>query len=662
MKKRSLETNHRFFIFVVTFLATSTFMYLKHKEGLLFISTILFIAYCYEIVVHRKIEWTNYIENLNKDIDIASHDAIKNMPTAALLLDSKQRIIWYNSKFLELSKNKRIINVNIVDIVPGLDIDKIDIETQEAIQIEYENRHYDVFYNILDLSRTDKNKDEHMTMLYFVDRTECVELSKRYIEEKVNIGLIYIDNYEELMDETDETTRFIVLAEVDRKLNLLSKEINGIIKKTDRNKYLMLFKDREKDMFKKFEILDEIRSIRLGNTIPVTLSMGIGSGDRYLRESYENARAAMDIALGRGGDQAVIKEGNELSFYGGSVQALEKRTKVKARVISYALKQLIDQSETVFIMGHKVGDMDSFGASIGIYRIAKNRGKRCFIVLNSTNPSIENIYEKLKKEQAEYIEDIVPYDRIRNMSLKSSICIVVDTHIPGQVESFELLERSEKIVVIDHHRRGKSSIKDPVLSYIETYASSTCELITEILYYIEENIYITEFDATSMLAGIAVDTKNFAVNTGVRTFETASFLRKRGADTLEVRKLFQNDLDDYRFKGDIIKNISIFKDSIAISKLEKDAEAGVRIAAQASDEILNLKDIKAVFVLAQIGRDIHISGRSTESINVQRILEKLGGGGHMTVAGARVAEIALEDVEDMLKKAITEYLEEGEDK
>ena len=662
MKKKSLEMRYKFYIFVISFLFASIFMYVKSKEGLFFIAAAMFIAYCYEIKVHRKMEWTTYVENLSKDIDIASRDAIKNMPTSAVLLDSRNHIIWYNSKFLSINENKRIINANISEIIPELDMEKLDIEKQEVIAIAHEDKHYDILYNILDLSQTEKGNKEHMTMLYFIDKTECRALEKSYIEEKVNIGLIYIDNYEELMDETDETTRFLVLAEVDKILNVFSKEIRGIIKKTDRNKYMVLFKNKETERFKRFEILDEIRAIKLGNTIPVTLSMGVGIGDIDLRKTYEHAAAAMDIALGRGGDQAVIKDGDELSFYGGSVQALERRTKVKARVISYALKQLIDQSETVFIMGHKVGDMDSFGAAIGIYRIAKNRGKRCFIVLNSINSGIKNIYKILERDQGDYLENIVTYDKIKNMSFDSSICIVVDTHIPEQVESAELLARSEKVVVIDHHRRGKSSIEDPVLSYVETYASSTCELITEILYYIEENIYITEFDATAMLAGIAVDTKNFAVNTGVRTFETASFLRKRGADTLAVRQLFQNDLETYRFKGDIINNISIFKEGIAISKLEDNAVAAVTIAAQAADEILNIKGIRAVFVLAKADRDVHISGRSTEVINVQRILERLGGGGHMTVAGVRVKDSTVEVVEERLKQVITEYLEEGEEK
>ena len=662
MKKKPLLPDYKFYVFVIAFSITIFLIYYNYVEGLLFVSLLLFTLYCYEIVIHRRTEWTTYIENVSKDMDIATHHAVTNMPIPIVLIDHSGDVIWYNSKFLEICNIKRIINVNISDIIPSISTEDIDIETKKDIDIHYEDRDYNVSYSVLDVSHTDKEVPEYMTMLYFVDQTEHMQLKKSYNDEKINIGFIYIDNYEELIEETDEASKFVILAEVDKKLNRLSRETKSVIKKTDRNKYFMVFDNRSLNFLKKFEILDEIRNIKLGNTIPVTLSIGIGLGQPSLEETYENAKAAMDIALGRGGDQAVIKDKEKISFYGGSIQALEKRTKVRARVVSYALKQFIDQADTVFIMGHKVGDMDSFGASIGIYRIVKNRGKKCFIVLNSPNISIENIYNTMTKEHPEYLEDIVSYDQVRNMSFKSSICIVVDTHIPQQTEAPGLLEKAEKIIVIDHHRRGESFIEDPVLSYVETYASSTCELITEMFYYIDENIYLTEFDAKALLAGIAVDTKNFAVNTGVRTFEAASFLRKKGADTLEVRQLFQNDLEVYKHKGEIIKNIEIFKNDIAISRLEEDAESGIIISAQAADEILNIKNINAVFVLAKVSNDVHISARSKESINVQRVVEKLNGGGHMTVAGARVKDSSIDEVEEKLKVIISDYLKEGEKK
>ena len=662
MKKKPLRPDYKFYIFIIAFLITIFLVYYNYMEGLIFVSLLLFTLYCYEIVIHRRTEWTTYIENVNKNMDIATHHAVTNMPIPIVLIDHSGDVIWYNTKFLEICNIKRIININITDIIPEISVKDIDIESKKDMNINYEDRNYNVSYSVLDVSHTAQEKPEYMTMLYFIDQTEYTELKQTYIEEKINIGFIYIDNYEELMEETDETSKFVMLAEVDKKLSRFSKVSKSIIKKTDRNKYMMIFDNKNLEFIKKFQILDDIRNIKLGNTIPVTLSMGIGLGQSSLEETYENSKAAMDIALGRGGDQAVIKDKEKISFYGGSIQALEKRTKVRARVVSYALKQFIDQAETVFIMGHKVGDMDSFGASIGIYRIVKNRGKKCFIVLNSTNSAIDNIYDTMVKEHPEYLEDIVSYDQIKSASLKSSICIVVDTHIPQQTEAPELLEKAEKIIVIDHHRRGESFIEDPVLSYVETYASSTCELITEMFYYIEDNAYLTEFDAKALLAGIAVDTKNFAVNTGVRTFEAASFLRKRGADTLEVRQLFQNDLDEYKYKGEIIKNINIFKKGIAISRLEEDTESGVIIAAQTADEILNIKNINAVFVLAKVSNDVHISARSKESINVQRIVEKLNGGGHMTVAGAKVKDSSIDEVEEQLKVIISNYLEEGEKK
>lgn len=661
MRKKQSAVDYKFYTFVIAFLIIIVFIYIKYREGLLLLSLLLFSLYCYELLSHRRKQWTNYVENLSKDVDIATHHAVEKMPTPIVLIDNMGKMIWYNSKFLELADDKKIINSDIREIIPEIEIENINLDSTDEIQVNYKDKIYTVSYSILDLSEIE-DSSEYMIMLYFTDDTKEIRLTEMYEQEKVSIGIIYIDNYEDLMEETEEVDRSILLVEVDKKLNRLSESIDSIIKKTDRNKYMLVFENKNLDLLEKFEILDEIRSIELGNTIPVTLSMGIGIGGESLRETYKFAKAAMDIALGRGGDQAVIKDNDKLSFYGGSIQTIEKRSKVRARVISYALKQLIDQSKTIFIMGHTVGDMDSFGASIGIYRIVKNRGKKCFIVLNSLNSSIENIYDALVIEQPYYLDDIITYDKAKNMSFKSSICIVVDTHIPKQTEAPGLLEKAEKVIVIDHHRRGESFIEDPVLSYVEPYASSTCELITEILYYIEEDAEITKFDAKALLAGIAVDTKNFAVNTGVRTFEAASFLRKRGADTLEVRKLFQNDLMEYKNKGEIIKNISVFEDSIAISKLDRDVDTGIMIAAQVSDEILNIKGIKAAFVLV-VSRDaIHISGRSTEKVNVQRILEKLGGGGHMTVAGARVTGATIDEVEIMLEKAIKEYLEEGEDK
>lgn len=594
-------------------------------------------------------------------MNLIMHHAMSNIPIPLLIVDNEGIIVWSNSRFLERFDEKDILSKKVQEIIPQLNVKDIKLQDENTpIKITHKKKTYDLFSNKINVQQSKDNSDKYKIILSFIDKTEYIDLKNKYEDIKVGIGLIYIDNYEDIMYEIDETKKSTLLAEIDKILNSLSTDINAIIKRMDRDKYIMIFENRYfKDLLKNnFNIIDKIKNINVGNNIPVTLSIGIGRRAKTLDETYEYSRAAMDIALGRGGDQVVVKDMDNLSFYGGKSKTVEKRTKVKARIIAYALKQIINQSDTVFIMGHTIPDMDSFGASIGMYRAIKNRGKKCYIILNSISESIKNIYERLEKEQSDYLEDIVQYEKVRDMSFKSSLCIVVDTHIPEQTESLELLNKIDKVVVIDHHRRGESFIENPMLTYLEPYASSASELVSEILYYIEDNIYMTKFDATALLAGIAVDTKNFAINTGVRTFEAASFLRKKGANTEEVRQLFENDMDSFMLKGEIMKNISMFKEGIAISKLEKDNDKSVLVAAQVADEILNIKGVIASFVLAKINDKVHISGRSTEDMSVQLILEKVGGGGHMTVAGAKINSNMV-DAENMLKNAITEYLEES---
>lgn len=499
-------------------------------------------------------------------------------------------------------------------------------------------------------------------MLYWIDNTNFTTLKTKYNDEKVNVGLIQIDNYDDVRNNTDETNRPIVFAEIDKMLNSLAARISGFIRKYENDKYLIIFENRhlENLEMKKFEILDNVREIDLGNKIPVTLSIGVGVNGKSLTQQYEYAKAAMDIALGRGGDQVVVKRIDKLSFYGGKSKAVEKRTKVKARVIAHALRQLIEQSEKVFIMGHKNGDMDSFGASIGIYRAVKNRNKQPYIVLSGVNPSIKNIFDRLKVEHPEYLEDIITPDQARIMADKSALCVVVDNHRPSYTEAPYLLETIDKVVLIDHHRRGAEFIEDPVLTYLEPYASSTCELVAEILSYMSDKMDINKFEAEALLAGISVDTKNFTFQTGVRTFEAASFLRRAGADTTAVRQLFQDDITTFISKAEVVKEAKIIDGKIAISSFREESKDSVLIAAEAANDLLNIKGIVASFVLAFSEGKVHISGRSLGDVSVQLILEKLGGGGHLAVAGAQIENVSIDEAEEMLKEAIEEYFKEGE--
>lgn len=413
---------------------------------------------------------------------------------------------------------------------------------------------------------------------------------------------------------------------------------------------------------KKFDILDQIREIDKGNKISITLSMGIGVNGKNPNENHEFAKAAIDIALGRGGDQAVIKEDHNLRFYGGKTQAIEKRNRVKARVIAHALMQLIDQSEKVFVMGHRNADMDSFGASIGIVSAARMRGKKGYIVLNSITPAIKNIYNRLLKEEPDYLNYIIMPEEAEEMIDESSLMVVVDNHKPSFTEAPKLLELTNKVVLIDHHRRGAEFIKDPILTYLEPYASSTCELVTEILYYMEDKLQLSPFEADALLAGITVDTKNFTFQTGVRTFEAASILRRAGADTSSVKQLFKDDYDIFVKKAEIVRNSKILYNRIVIGRLEMDSEDSVLIAAQCANDLLNISGIEASFVLTYSGGKVHISGRSLGSISVQLILERLGGGGHLTSAATQISGHTMEEVEKMLIDAIDDYLKEGEKK
>lgn len=634
------------------------------KIAVLGVLLLAYLIYYHWKNIHlKKVEWTQYIESLTSGIDTATKYAIINLPIPLVMVETDGAISWYNTRFLQMIDSKELLEENIGDIIPGFNIDNIMKKKEDTpIEVSFKDKHYKVLYNIVGVSKGRENIEEYIIMLYWIDNTGFTTLKTKYNDEKVNVGLIQIDNYEDVRTNTDEANRPIVFAEIDKMLNSLATRISGFIRKYENDKYLIIFENKhlENLEMKKFEILDDVRDIDLGNKIPVTLSMGIGVNGKSLSQQYEYANAALDIALGRGGDQVVVKRIDKLSFYGGKSKAVEKRTKVKARVIAHALRQLIDQSEKVFIMGHKIGDMDSFGASIGIYRAVKNRNKQAYIVLGGINPSIKNIFDRLKVEHPEYLDDIISPEQARNMADKASMCVVLDNHRPSYTEAPHLLEIIDKVVLIDHHRRGADFIEDPVLTYLEPYASSTCELVTEILSYMGDKLDINKFEAEALLAGISVDTKNFTFQTGVRTFEAASFLRRAGADTTSVRQLFQDDINTFIAKAEVVKEAKVIDDRIAISKLRKDSKDSVLIAAEAANDLLNINGIMASFVLAVSDGRIHISGRSLGDISVQLILEKLGGGGHLSVAGAQLENVDIDEAEEVLKEAIREYFKEGE--
>ncbi|MGI6668057.1 MAG: DHH family phosphoesterase [Acetivibrionales bacterium] len=610
-------------------------------------------------------EITGLIEKLEFNIDAAARNTLLNFPMPLAVVEKDGFITWHNASFKDIMEKEEIFESTVKPLILDLIKNGLAAEKQNenypvvSRQAEIDRMHYNVLCSPAGQG-TGKENGNNVFVLYFLDITDLVNLKKVYAGEKIAAGIFVIDNYDELMQSMEDSNRPQMLAEIDKKIVQWLSFTNGIFKKFERDKYIFLFEQKHLKEFEeeKFDILDSIKEINTGNKIPVTLSIGIGLNGSTLFENYRNAAASIDLALGRGGDQAVIKNGDSFSFFGGKTRELEKRTKVKARVIAFALRELIDQAPAVFIMGHENADIDMVGASLGLYRIAKGRGKKAHIVLDEVNPTIEGLMLRIQKDD-EYEGVFVKRAEAVEMADEKALLIVVDTHRRSFVEAPVLIDITGQVVVIDHHRRGVDYIHDTVLTYQEAYASSTCELVTEIIQYIDEKLELRQVEADALYAGIVVDTKNFTYKTGVRTFEAASYLRRHGADTVVVKQLFQNSIETYSSISAVIKNTELINDETAIAVCPQGMKNARLIAAKAADELLNLSGITAAFVLCEAGNEIWISGRSLGDINVQVILEKLGGGGHMTVAGAQLPDISLDEAKDKLKYAIIEYIKEA---
>lgn len=607
-------------------------------------------------------EVNKYVELLSEDFETAAKHAIFNMPFPLVIIDEKGSITWYNTPFLDMIVDEDILNERIHDLVPGINIEGLvrDGENKPK-RVDYDNKSYLVYPNFVDIRKT-TSASSKLTILYWVEYSEYFNLERKYKDEGSILSLIYIDNFDDVKNNTPDIHRPLLIAEIDKRINEYFMQYKGVVRKYENDKYLVFMNHKalEKIQGRKFDLLDDIRELNIGNTMPITLSVGISATSDDLVQSHDNAKSAIDIALGRGGDQAVLNKEGAYEFYGGKSKALEKRNKVRARVIGHALRRLIDEAENVFVMGHKNPDMDSIGAAIGVIRGVRNREKKGYIILNEENPSITNICDKMRREQADLSDTIITSEEAKDLISDNSLMIMVDNHKPSFTEAPDLLDLVTKVVIIDHHRRGAEFVKDPVLTYLEPYASSASELVTEILSYMSDNINLTKFEAEALLSGITVDTNNFSYQTGVRTFEAASILKRAGADTVAVRKLFRDDHDTFLYKAQVIKSSKIVYDNIAIGRLEEDIENGLLIAAQSSNELLDIKGVMASFVLTYSNDRIHISGRSLGDISVQLILESLGGGGHFNSAGTQLMGVSMDKAEEMLMEGIDKYLREGE--
>ena len=630
---------------------------------------LLIFGYSYYTNNKRKSEISETLQDLTLTVDSAAKTSLINSPFPLIILETDGSIIWKSSKF-----NSEFANTDIKTYISDLSTDiKEEIERiakdnkknnkKDIVrQLEIDGKTYKIVGRYTNVrNREKKNKQEYMVILYFMDDTENIKLQKEYKDSKSCVGIIMVDNYEETMQKLESEEKPQVIAQIDKYIYEWTNETNGVLIKTEKDRYIYFFEQRYLDSVKedKFSILDKIKEIDVKEKVQFTLSIAISNEGATDREKYKSAGAAMDVVLGRGGDQAVIRENEIYKFFGGRAQEVEKRTKVKARIVAHALQNLIKESNKVMIMGHSNPDMDCVGASMGVYRLAKTLGKNAYIVKEDITTTLKAFRDSIQKDD-EYEDVFISKEVALENIDEDTLLVVVDTHKTNYVESPELLNIAEKTVIIDHHRRSADFIENATLTFQEVYASSACELVTELLQYVEEKINLKTIEAESLYAGIMMDTKNFTFKTGVRTFEAAAYLRRCGVDIIRVKKWFQSDLASFNKIADIVKKAEIVNESIAISIYNKKDKDANLICAKAADELLTISNITASFVIGVLEDKVCISGRSIGDINVQVILEKLGGGGHITLAGAQVEGKSIEETKKELKNAINEYFSELE--
>jgi len=574
----------------------------------------------------------------------------QNLPMPYAVLNIRGSILMYNEKFAEVFPQASDASATIEMLMRQVG--------KEGIPVKVGERFYEAAVERCDVMEETGAIGTVLTMT-MLDITEKQKIAVALEEQEATVAMIFLDNYGEVADSLDESRLPILTALIERKMNQLASDMDGMLRKLEKDRYILVLTKKYLAVLKerKFGILNEIKEVNVGEHIPVTMSIGIGTGEGSLDAASDNAKAALNLALGRGGDQAIIKDGEKFLFYGGKSDGVERNSRIRARVKANALCELIEGASYVLVMGHKNGDLDSIGSCMGISAIARGLDKKCGIVLDHVSTGIKKLQESMEIE-SQYGQLLIKTPEALKLMDDKTLVIVVDTHRSGMVESPRVLEAAKRIIVFDHHRKSADFIEQAVLIYHEPYASSTAELVTEIIQHIGKKIKLRTLEADALLAGITVDTKNFFVKTGAITFEAAGFLRRAGADSVRVRKLFQSDMDAYRARAVAVRDAELFQGGIAISVCPSDVEESTVVAAQAADELMNVVGIEASFVCCKIQGVIHISARSLGAINVQRIMEKLGGGGHLSVAGAQLEDMTMEEVKEKIQYAVKEYLEE----
>lgn len=638
------------------------------------VGVILYIAIAAVLFGYKRPSVLNDLIAFASQYDMLEKRMLEELAMPYAIMDVNGKMIWSNRVFSEITGKDQFYKKNISTIFPELTADKLPHEVESEIKevsTRFGERIYRISMQRVSLGEIISHSnlfdgmenDAELICMYLYDETELQDYIKKNEDEKLVVALAYLDNYEEALESVEDVRRSLLIALIDRKITKYFSNFDGLVKKLEKDKYFLIMRQSSLDSLKeqRFHILDEVKTVNIGNEMSVTLSIGIGlNGTTYL-QNYEYSRIAIEMALGRGGDQVVIKNGNNITYFGGKAQQMEKTTRVKARVKAQALKEFMSTKDRVVVMGHKITDVDALGAAIGIYRAGKTLGKPVHIVVNDPTTSIKPLMAGYVTNSEYEPSMFVDSEQAKDLVDNNTVVVVVDTNKPSYTECQELLYMTKTIVVLDHHRRGSEVIENAVLSYVEPYASSTCEMVAEILQYFSDDLRIRNMEADCIYAGIMIDTNNFTTRAGVRTFEAAAFLRRSGADVTRVRKMLRDNIESYKARAEAVRTAKIYRDYFAIARCPSEGlESPTVVGAQAANELLNIAGVKASFVLTQYNHEVYISARAIDEVNVQVMMEKMGGGGHMNIAGAQV-KAPVEEVEQMLRDIIDKmYQEESE--
>ena len=632
--------------------------------------TLCYLVIAVWIYFYRRKRMLNGLVEFSAEYAWIQKQFLGEMALPYALTDEDGRLLWANQAFQSVLDEVRGSKKNLISLFP--EITKTDLATDNetrTVHTSFGQHKFRLDIRPIFVSSSEEEENEavvgrqKMLAIYLFDETEILHYRQLINDEKMVAGLIYLDNYEEALESVEEVRRSLLTALIDRKINKYIGSMDGVVKKMEKDKYFFVIKQKHMEQLQeeRFSILEDVKAVNIGNEMAVTLSIGIGmSGDTY-SQNYDYARTAIDMALGRGGDQAVLKEGSRIQYYGGKSQQLEKATRVKARVKAHALRELMETKDRVLIMGHKIGDIDSLGSAIGIYRIATALSKKAHMVINDVTNSLQPMMDRFT-ENPDYPEDLfLTGSQAAELVDNNTMLVVVDVNRPSITEAPELLRMVKTIVVLDHHRQSNEIINNAVLSYVEPYASSACEMVAEVLQYIADGIKIKSAEADAMYAGIVIDTNNFTNQTGVRTFEAAAFLRRNGADVTRVRKMFRDDMAEHKARAAATTSAEVYRDVFSIGICPSEGlQSPTIVGAQAANELLEIKGIKASIVLTEYHNTIYLSARSIDEVNVQVMMEQLGGGGHRSVAGAQLQGATIEEAKRRVKTVIDQMLQKGD--